>query len=560
MNTNTYKKFSDYDLFGYNVGLYFNGGIKESTLVGIIFTIVYILSFISVTIYYIIEIFNRKNYSFSTSTIEHEKVISIKLDKEIFAFNFGLQDPLTYAEYLDETIYYIKANLITGIRDPITLEFSWYSEEIKKGPCSLDMFSEKNQHFFKDGYKNRYCLYDIDKKNLTGNFVFGHYSRIVISFYPCVNSTENNNHCKPKNIIDYYLNNTYVSMYLQSITIDEKQIPMSRNYLESQYTTVSQYSFKDYQILLKIIETEDDTGIITNSKKYKKILQYDFTKNMIVLNRKIYDNSFCEMTIKLSDKKTVYKRGFEKIQHAFSKSGSVMTLVCSLIQFCSWLPVKIIYEVNVINKVFRLDMNLTKKKKMNESHISKYLINTENRIKKYRHNTNELKIDVMKNENEENDREINNENNFIPLKSRSISNIKKINSKTNHHNDLSIKLMQDNSGNILMNDILKKQTFNINHIPNIYKEGLENSQYKIRERKKSVKNEKHIVDIIKFNCCQLLCYYPIKHCSNNIKINLARNAQKFIRKTLDIVSVFQNVVHSQKISRLILKNQRILGI
>ena len=50
---NTYKKFSDYDLFGYNVGLYFNGNIKEGTLFGVISTLLYILSFIVITIYYI---------------------------------------------------------------------------------------------------------------------------------------------------------------------------------------------------------------------------------------------------------------------------------------------------------------------------------------------------------------------------------------------------------------------------------------------------------------------------------------------------------------------------
>ena len=76
---------------------------------------------------------------------------------------------------------------------------------------------------------------------------------------------------------------------------------------------------------------------------------------------------------------------------------------------------------------------------------------------------------------------------------------------------------------------------------------------------KSMENGKYI-DFIKLNCCQLLCYYPIKHCSNNIKINLAKNAQKYFRKTMDIISIFQNVITNQKISKLILKNQKLLGL
>ena len=62
----SYKEFSDFDIFGYNVGLYSNGHIKESTLFGLIFSILYILTFIGAIAYYAAEIVCRKNYSFST--------------------------------------------------------------------------------------------------------------------------------------------------------------------------------------------------------------------------------------------------------------------------------------------------------------------------------------------------------------------------------------------------------------------------------------------------------------------------------------------------------------
>ena len=560
----TYKDFSDYDMFGYNVGLYSNGHIKEGTLFGIISTIIYIFSFIGVTIYYINETFSRKNYTFSTSTMKHENIASIKLDKEIFALNFAMEDPEDYAEYIDETIYYIKANHITGIRDPKTQAFSWYYEEIKTGPCSLDMFGEENQRFFKDGYKNNYCLYDINKNNLTGHFVFGHYSKIIISFYPCVNSTENNNHCKPKNIIDYYLNNTYVSMLLQSITIDDNHIPMTRTYIENPFTTVSQYSFKNFQINLKIVETDDDTGVILSSRKKTKILQYDYITDMFAIKSRVNDgDSFCQINIKLSDRKTIYKRSFEKINIAFSKAGSIMTLVYTFIRLCFWLPVKSVYEINVINKVFRFDMN-TANGKVNESHILKHLINfnSENLVKINRNNSNGLNFDDIKNENEENIKENykNNKYNLMTLQKKSNTHINKLNIKKNFLNDSNIKRFEDNSGNMLINNILKKRSFNLKKTPNIFKENLENNQYKYRDWGENLESEKHIVDVIKFNCCQLLCYYPIRYCSNNVKINLAKKAQKFFRKTLDIISIFQNISTNQKIFKLVAKNQKFFGV
>ena len=562
----SYKEFSDFDMFGYNVGLYFNGHIKESTLFGMIFTITYILLFIASIIYYVIETLTRQNYTLSTTTMKHENITSIKLDKEIFAVNFAMAEPENYAEYIDESIYYPKANLITGARDPVTQEFGWIYEEIKTGPCTLDMFAKENQHFFRANFQNNYCLYDIDKKNLTGHFVFDYYSKIIISFYKCVNTTENNNHCKPKEIIDYYLNNTYMSMILQSITIDETQIPITRAYVENPFTTVSQHSFKNYQINLKIVETEDDTGILFSSTTKRRILQSDFTTDMFSLNSRVNDvSSYCQVNIKLSDRKTIYKRRYEKITNALSKAGSLMTLIYSIIQICSFLPVKTDYEVNVINKVFKFDMNTILNKKMDESFISKHIINfnNEKNNKRNRSNSNKLNIDGIKNKNEQNIREINKDYNlnFIKLKKRSNSNLNKLNFKNNLLNESNIKRIEDNSGNMLMNNILNKRSYIINKTPNFFRKNSENNQYKWRQRKrKCIINENSIVDIIKFNWCQLLCYYPIKHCSNNIKINLAKNAQKFFRKTLDVISVFQNVTLSQKMFNLVAKNQRILGI
>ena len=58
----------------------------------------------------------------------------------------------------------------------------------------------------------------------------------------------------------------------------------------------------------------------------------------------------------------------------------------------------------------------------------------------------------------------------------------------------------------------------------------------------------------------LLCYYPIKYYSNNVKINIVKEVRKYFRKTMDIVSVFQKVVTSQKIFKLELKNQKVFGV
>ena len=556
----SYHQLYEYDLFGYSVRLYINGNTKEGTLFGLLTSLIYVLCFIGVTIYYTTETINRKNYSFSTSTMKHESPVSILLDKEIFALNFALQDPVTYADYIDETIYIIKANLVTGKRDPKTQDFSWHNEKINTGPCSLDMFSEKYQHFFQDGYKNKYCLYDINNKNLTGNFIFDYYSEIVISFYPCVNSTENNNHCKSRDIIDYYLNSTFVGMFLKSITIDEKQILMTRDYIENPYTTVGQDFFRDYQVLLKIVETEDDDNIIFESKKFKKILQFDYTREMFTLNRKVYDDSFCDITIKLSDKKTIYKKSYEKLSNALYKVGGIMPVIYYIIKICLWFPVKTNYEIDAINKVFKFDITKIIKKR-SEKNIHKIIsnINSDSRILKNDIKENNLHILKIKNDEDFKDNIKNVLNpKFLYSKKNSDLNSKMQNIKDNQ-SELSAniynKLIPHN--NFSMKNIIDKKKGNKNNNFNNFRESIER---KVNERKTNNNKQgdnKFIVDTIKINWYQFLCNYPLNQYSNNIKIILAENGRKFYMKNLDIINVFKNIMKIKKLYDHILTNKKI---
>ena len=567
----SYQKLYEYDLFGYTVRLYINGNTKEGTLFGLITTLIYILTFIGVTIYYIAEIFNRKNYSFSTSTMKHESGVSIQLDKDIFALNFALQNPVTYADYIDETIYNIKANLITAIRNTTTQKFSWYYEEIKTGPCSLDMFSEKYQHFYQDGYNNKYCLYDINKKNLTGHFIFDHYSEIVISFYPCINSTENNNHCKSKDIINYYLNSTYVGLFLKSITIDEKQIPMTRDYLENPFTTVGQDFFRDFQVLLKVIETEYDDHFVYTSKKFRKLLQFDYTKEMFTLNRKVYDDSFCDVTIKLSDKKTVYKKSYEKLSSALYKVGGIMPVIYYIIKICMWFPVKTVYEIDAINKLFKFDMRKDIKK-ISERNIQKIISNSNSNsliLKKElkKNNTNTLNIlNKLKNKNDEviknNIKNISNAELLYFKKNPDLNS--KIPKSKNTICDSSSNINNKNAfnNNVFTENIIQKEWDNNSPFTN-FSNFRKNAEREMQNRRKNTKNHedsKYIINMIKIDWYEFLCYCELKKCSNNVKVKLAENGRKLFVENLDIINGFKNMIMTKKLFGYMLENRRLFGL
>ena len=402
------------------------------------------------------------------------------------------------------------------------------------------------------------------KKNLTGNFIFDYYSRIVVSIYPCVNSTENNNHCKSKDIIDYYLNNTYVGMYLKSITIDEKQIPMAIRYIESPFVTVGQNFFRDFQVFLKIVETKNDDNIIFKTKKTRKLLQLDNTKPMSTLNNKIYDNSFRDISIKLSEKKTVYKRSYEKLTNALYKAGGIMPAIYYIIKISLFLPVKTVYEINAINKVFKFDISKTNKK-INERNISKISFNFNNYSLISKKEMKENSINKLKIKNDEDNKDNSknisypeflylNKNSDFNLKMQNIKDIQSDNSPYNKYN-------KDNSNNnFLINNIInRKKRRNSNSFSNL-KENLKNEIKGRRKRINKEKNNHCIVDRIKINWYQFLCYFPLKQCSNDIKINLAKNGRKFYKQNLDVINVFKNMMMRKKLYEYILANKKIFGL
>ena len=80
---------------------------------------------------------------------------------------------------------------------------------------------------------------------LEGHFTYELYSFFYIQFFPCVNSTENKK-CKPLEIIDYYLKNTFVSFQWQDIKLTPKNYSYPIIARDADfYTTVGKKMFKE---------------------------------------------------------------------------------------------------------------------------------------------------------------------------------------------------------------------------------------------------------------------------------------------------------------------------
>ena len=100
------KFLQDIDLFSRKLELYYNGKPEKTSRIGTFFTVIYISIFLTIFLYKFIRVFEKHNGTFYVTYTFEKEPPSIKLSNENFYGGFVLENPETYDEFIDETIYY----------------------------------------------------------------------------------------------------------------------------------------------------------------------------------------------------------------------------------------------------------------------------------------------------------------------------------------------------------------------------------------------------------------------------------------------------------------------
>ena len=358
---NIFKKF---DLFGIEPGFYYKNDEKKRSLIGGIFTILYITGLAAFSIYK----FNRlkgQDVQFYDS-FDYINKSSINLTRDNFYGGFALEDPKSYNHIMDETIYYPKAYFKKAER--LEKDWNWTNHEIELEPCKIEKFG----NFFKNDFqnialKNLYCFKEMNE-TLIGHFSANLYSFFFIELYPCKNTTENNNHCKPIEEINKYLNGTFVSMEFQDVELNPQNYSFpirSRN--QDIYFTVGKKLFKEVHIYYQIVNVETDLeklGLDT-FEEFKNIkglqfLKYHSTNIMDnLIENNIYEDHqpFCSITIKLYDQKRIQRREYKKIFDVIGDIGGFSEILFLFLEILLFIPLNFSFKLDIVNTLFQFDRN-----------------------------------------------------------------------------------------------------------------------------------------------------------------------------------------------------------
>ena len=475
---NKLQFLKEIDFYGKEPEFYLKGKPKKVTIIGRIFTILYILLYIVFFVYKLIRLFNRSDLQFFDSDSEGSETLSMHITQEDFYFNLGFVNSETGEPFLDETIF-----------QPLAF---FDNEPVEIKPCTIDKFGSHYQELFDEPNLDQYyCFQDFDY-TLTA-YVDSFYIQVLT----CQNSTENNNHCKPQEEIDEHIDGNDMMVRLQDVLIRPQNFS---NPVERRITDVYSYLFKNIgqyiYIEIQIANIETNTNLIgfdfLTEEKSETYIRYDLVSTVPTPGYQDNRYPICEIEIQLKDKYFAEKRIYTQLFDVLGEVGGFMESISSFFGLICSVIVNILYENEITNYLFSFDLQKKVIKIKNDGKITKYNI----------HDINELDEEQQKDEKNE-----------------------KLNLNMNLRNPkMNRKSLDDKYTNISINSN-SENNFNIKGKANLVQNSKNNEVIKKRRKRKAATKLESDKSVIIYNSQKKEEVGEIKDNYNNHNDNTNNNNQ-----------------------------------
>jgi len=352
-----------FDIYSKRISFFYNRKEKISSIFGLILTITYILVSIILFIYYFVIIIHKKELKVYDSTIYSEETPSLLANSTNIYFAFGIENSSSSIRFIDETIYYPQILYIDRVKRNGEF-YTAYKEELPYERCDQENFGDDYQKFFsKDELNTSYCLKQFNV-TLAGGYKYDKMSYIRLKIFPCVNNTENKNHCKPREVIDKYISGSYLSLLIKDIGLN----PNNYSYpiiptIQDLYTTIDKQIFRDFILYYGLTEIQSDTGIFGEDISKQQYLRYrKHSQSFYFREIEEYEkgNEICVLQIRLDDSINIQKRSYTKMSEIFSKIGGYMQLISTVFSILSIIANTIGPEIKILNGIFNFNIKNNK--------------------------------------------------------------------------------------------------------------------------------------------------------------------------------------------------------
>jgi hypothetical protein len=390
---------------------------------------------------------------------------------------------------------------------------------------------------------------------LEGHFSYDRYSFLYFKFFPCTNTTEKQN-CKPSEIIDQYLKNTFVQFQLQDIELNSKNYsyPIRPRDVDI-YTTVGKKLFQEIHAFFQVVKIETDLNFIGfDEVEYVKTDVYLKYDEMVIMSNliesDIYETGepFCDFTIKLSENIRIHKRTYTTLITILGDVGGLMEVVFTLFRIITSFSVDILYDISLVNNFF--NFNLDRKIVILKDRTLKKNISQKDDVpkiyspqRKPRNKSSKNLKYQNKGDNLETGKRMNDENNMKLSSNNENLLTVKFDRKNLHRRKSHILQIPDDTNNIFS---FRKRNMN-------KRDETDDYNFSINQEDKGV--NKHTIDKINITRAWIyLCFCCVRKrkIMENILLDEGKN---IISKYLDIFNLFEQLYKNGKIQEKVKRRE-----
>ena len=544
MDSHSFNLFY-FDIYSKRISFFYQRKEKISSIFGLILTITYILVSIILFIYYLIIIIQKKELIVYDSKMYSKETPILNANSTHIYLAFGIENSSSSIRFIDETIYYPQILYIDRVKRNGEF-YTAYKEELPYERCDQENFGEDYQKFFSKGELNTsYCLKKFNV-TLAGGYKYDKMSYIRLKIFPCVNNTENKNHCKPKEVIDKYISGSYLSLLIKDIGLnpDNYSYPITPT-IQDLYTTIDKKIFRDFILYYGLTEIQSDTGIFGEDIKTQQFLRYrKHFESFYFIDKEPYitGKEICVLQIRLDDSIEVQRRTYTKLSEIFSKIGGYMQLISTVFSILAIIANTIGPEIKILNGIFNFNVK-------NNKMIIKVGSLRDFNIKNCSFKSKEMIYFPIK-KSKRSAKALNDNNNINNMSYKCFIDVNKnekvppITIINNKHDETGLNIEHDKIHKTqipkLAISLAKDKKRNKRDIYSLISPQSKVSYY----IKDSTKNQTNEGTSINFNFFEYYCLRKISKMKKEIE--LFRRASNLYRKRMDIINVFTLLLLTEK--------------
>ena len=351
------------DFFGKEPEFYFKGKSKQVTIIGRIFTCIYIAIYIIIFCYKLYRMTQRVDITFYDSYSNTDEIPKMKITDENFTLMFAIYDEDGLA-FIDETIYYPTAYYLDGEIKYIDIERCDPNKMTKE---FIDYFGESEIEYY-------YCLNNVDFE------LQPFMNSIRIELFPCEDYYEGEDYCESNEVIDEFLNNHLFMVFFRDIILTplnfKTPVKDQIKFLNTEiYRGLGQYLHMEMQL----VQIETSTNIIgfdfLTEPKTEQFIKFEHEEILpypgynFEDSEENYNYAISIFELQLNDKILLEKRYYIQLLDVLGEIGGLMEIINSFFGVICSLIVDIIYEKTITNDLFsfNIDKKLILLKKINNT-------------------------------------------------------------------------------------------------------------------------------------------------------------------------------------------------